>query len=108
MELILKRNLKNFFSVLSVDLFMFWKGKLQGLDHRNQVMLEFPGAEMNVLREPSQATEEGGNERGGVTRNPDESTYSRILAMPSSPTSFSVKGLLFYRILPSRVRTHSR
>lgn len=68
MEFILKRNLKNFFSVLSVDLFMFWKGKLQGLDHRNQVTLEFPGAEMNVLREPSQATEEGGNEQGGVTR----------------------------------------
>lgn len=93
---------------------MFWKGKLQGLDHRNQVMLEFPGAEMNVLRQPSQATEEGGNEqgKGQITwcheENPDESTYSRILAMPSSPTSFSVKGLLFYRILPSRVRTHSR
>lgn len=68
MESIVKRNLKNF-SVLSVDLCVVWEGKLHGLDHRNQVLSEFLEVEMNILRQPSPATEAGGNEqsKGQIT-----------------------------------------
>lgn len=39
--------LKDHISVPSVDLFMDWERKLQGLDCRNQVMSEFLGVEIN-------------------------------------------------------------
>lgn len=31
-----------------MELFMVWERKLQGLDHRNQVMSEFIGVDMNL------------------------------------------------------------
>ena len=49
MESIFKRSLKNKTTVPIVDLFVIWEGKLQGLDHKSQVMSEFLGAEMNIL-----------------------------------------------------------
>lgn len=62
MESIFKRSLKNKTTVPIVDLFVIWEGKLQGLDHKSQVMSEFLGAEMNILSQPKQATEEHGSE----------------------------------------------
>lgn len=81
MESIFKRSLKNKTTVPTVDLFVVWEGKLQGLDHKRQVMSEFLGAEMNILRQPKQATEERGSEHseGQLTRyheeNPEGSTW---------------------------------
>ena len=49
MESIFKRSLKNKTTVPIVNLFVIWEGKLQGLDHKSQVMSEFLGAEMNIL-----------------------------------------------------------
>ena len=49
MESIFKRSLKNKTTAPIVDLFVIWEGKLQGLDHKSQVMSEFLGAEMNIL-----------------------------------------------------------
>ena len=45
MESIFKRSLKNKTTAPIVDLFVIWEGKLQGLDHKSQVMSEFLGAE---------------------------------------------------------------
>ena len=49
MESIFKRSLKNKTTVPTVDLFVVWEGKLQGLDHKRQVMSEFLGAEKGEL-----------------------------------------------------------
>lgn len=81
MESIFKRSLKNKTTVPIADLFVVWEGKLQGLDHKRQVMSAFLGPEMNILRQPKEATEECGSEHseGQVTcyheENPEGSTW---------------------------------